>query len=108
MEEAGLKNIPSEHNASFEYVPSPIPSMGRTREQHNSHKGGTREKHNSYKWQNIETKRRPAITGQTLCSDDQTLKLHHVRTPTLPKRGRRLGEEYDTNRQREAVIYKET
>ena len=86
----------------------PVPSMGRTREQHNSHKGGTREKHNSYKRQSIETKSGPAITRQTPCSDDQTLKLHHVRTPTLSKRGRRLGAEYDTDRQREAAIYKET
>ena len=86
----------------------PIPSMGRTREQNNSHKGGAREKHNFYKRQSIETKHQPAITRQTPCSDDQTLKLHHERTPTLWKRGRRLGEEYDMDRQREAAIYKET
>ena len=103
MEEAGLKNIPSEHTTPSEY---PVPSMGRTREQHNSHKGGTREKHKSYKRQSIETKRRPAITRQTPCSDDQTLKLHHVRTLTPSKRGRRFGVKYDMDRQREATIYK--
>ena len=30
--------------------PSTVPSLGITREQQNSHKGGTRKKHNSYKW----------------------------------------------------------
>ena len=54
---------------------------------------GTREQCNSYKGQNDETKRRPTTTKQTPRSGDQTLKLHHVRTPTLSKRGRRLGEE---------------
>ena len=70
-------------------LPGPVPSMGRNREQHNSHKRGTREKHNSYKWQNVETKCRPATTKQIPRNGDQTLKLHHVRTPTLSKRGRR-------------------
>ena len=82
--------------------------MDRTREQHNSHKGGTREKHYSHKWKNVKTKRRPAPTKQTLHNADQTLKLHHVRTPILLKKGRRLGEEYNTDHRREAIIYKET
>ena len=86
----------------------PIPSMDRTREQHNSHKGGTREKHNSYNWQSVETERQPTITKQTPRSGDQTLKLHHVRTSTLSKRGRRWREEYNTDLQRKAIIYKET
>ena len=108
MEESRLKNIPSECVAPPNIFPGLVPSMGRTREQHNSHKGGTREKHNSYKWQNVETKRRPTITKQTPRSGDQTLKLHHVRTPTLSKRGKRWRAEYNTDLQRKAVVYKET
>ena len=88
--------------------PSLVPSMGRTREQQNSHKGGTREKHNSYKRQNIETESWPVITRRTPCSDDQTLKLHHIQNLTLSKRGRSLGAEYGTDRRREVVVDKET
>ena len=86
----------------------PIPSMGKTREQHSSHKGGTREKHNSYKWQNVETKCHPTITKWTLRSSDQTLKRHHVRTLTLSKRGRRWRAEYNTCLRGKAVVYNET
>ena len=84
-----------------------VPSMGRTREQHNSHKGGTREKHNSYKWHNVETERWLAISKQTPRSGDQTLKLHHVRTSTLSKKGRRRRAGYNTDLRRKVVVYKE-
>ena len=87
--------------------PGLVPSMGRTREQHNSHNGGIREKHNSYKWQNDETKCRPAITKQTPRRRDQTLKCHHVGTPTLSKRGRWRAE-YNTDLRGKAVVYNET
>ena len=69
---------------------------------------GTREKHNSKKWQNNETKRRPMTTKQSLRNGDQTLKLHHVRTPTLAKVGREMGAKYNTHPRRKVVIYKET
>ena len=78
MEEVRLKIFPLSAPPPPNMFPSPVPSMSRTGEQHNSHKGGTREKHNSYKWQNVETERRPAISKQTPCSGDQTPKLHHV------------------------------
>ena len=80
-----LKTFPLSAPPPLNTFPGPVPSMDRTREQRNSHKGGTREKHNSYKRQNVETERQPAITRQIPCSDDQTLKLHHVRTLTLSK-----------------------
>ena len=108
MEEAGLKNIPFKRVAPPNMFPGLVPSMGRTREQHNSHKGGTREKHSFYKWQNVETERRPPISKQTPHSGNQTPKLHHIRTPTLSKRGRRRTAGYNTDLQRKAVVYKET
>ena len=70
--------------------PSTVPSLDIARKQHNSHKGETREKHNSYKQYTIRTKRRLTITRQTSHNDDQTLALHHARTLTMPKKGRRL------------------
>ena len=109
MEEAGLKNIPFERTAPSEYVPRSSfyqwAGLGNNTTPTREELG---KKNNSYKWQNVETKRRPAITRRTPCSDNQTLKLHHVRAPTLSKRERRLGAEYDTDRQRKVVIYKET
>ena len=69
--------------------------------------GGTREQHNSNKWQNNVTKRRPMTTKQTSSSGDRTLKLHHVRNPTLFKAGRKMGAKYNTHPRRKAVIYKE-
>ena len=68
---------------------------------------GTRKQCNPNKWQNDETKHRPTTTKQSSHSGDQTLKLHHVRTPTLSKTERKLGEEYNTHHRRKAVIYKE-
>ena len=68
---------------------------------------GTTEQRNSNKWQNNETKCRPMTTKQTSRSGDQTLKLHHVRTPTLSKTGRKLGAKYNTQPRRKVVIYKE-
>ena len=106
MEEAGLKKFPLSALPPPDMFPGPVQSRGRTREQHNSHMGGIREQRNSYKWQNVETKRRPATSKQTPRKGDQTLKLHRVRTPTLSKRGRRLGAEYNIDRRRKAVIYK--
>ena len=87
--------------------------MGRTREQHNPHRGGggggggTKEKHNSHKQQSRETKRRPMTTELTSHSGDQTLKLHRLRTQAISKAGRNMRVEYNTPHQREAVIYKE-
>ena len=109
MEEAGLKKkFPLRAPAPPNMFPGRVPSIGRTREQHNSHKGGIREQHNSYKWKNVETKRRPVTTKRTPHSGDQVLKLHHVQTPVLSRKGRRLGARYNSDDRRKAVIYKET
>ena len=105
--EVRLKVFPLTHTAPSEYVPSPVPSMGKTREQHNPHKGGTREKHNSYKQQSRETKRRPMTSKLTSRSDDQTLKLHLLRTQALSKVGRKMRAEYNSPHQRKAIIYEE-
>ena len=108
MEEAGRKKFPLSSLPPTDMFPSLVPSKGRTREQHNSHMGGIREQRNSYKWQNVETKRRPTTTKQTPHSGDQTLKLRHVRTPTLSKRRGRLGAEYNIDHRRKEIIYRET
>ena len=69
--------------------------------------GRTREQHNSNKWQNNETKRQPMTTKQTLCSGNQTLKLHHVQTLTLMKVGRKTRAVYNIRARRKVVVYKE-
>ena len=104
MEEAGLKNIPSEAYCPLQ-ICSPIQfhqwaGLGNNTTPTEEELGKNKTLTNG--------ERRPTITRRTSCSDAQTMKLHHVRTPTLSKRGRRSGAEYDTDRRREAIIYKET
>ena len=96
---SGTQSIPSKHAAPPppppNVFPNPTPSNGRTRKQHNSKK-----------WQSNETKRWPMTTKQTSHNGNQTLKLYHVRTPTLAKAERKTGAVYNIHPRRKAVIYK--
>ena len=69
--------------------------------------GMAKEQHNSNKRQNNETERRPMTTKQTSRNGNQTLKLHHVRNPTLAKEEGKAGAAYNSHPHRKAVIYKE-
>ena len=108
MDKAGLKSFPSEAYRPLR-IHSPVQFHQWARLGNNTTptRGKIREKHNSHKQQIRETKRRPMAAKLTSRSNDQTLKPHRLQTQALSKAGRKMRVEYNTPRQRKAVIYKE-
>ena len=90
MERAVLKVFFFSTSSPPDTLPSTAPTSDVAREQHNSHKGGTREKHNFYKQKTIGTKHQLTFSRQTSCNENQTLMLHHARSPITPKKGKKV------------------